>query len=352
MGTTQLSERASRILSTLVREYIQTGEAVGSVAIAKRGGLGLSSATVRNILAELEAQGYVAQPHTSAGRIPTDVGYRSYVDSLLQGYRHSRTATAVEEQLLKTAGSSPLLTDVLTHGSHVLSRVSGNIGFALAPASQAALFQHIEFVALSPSKVLVVLVTSGGHMSQKIIDIAGAPPPDELHQAANYLNTEFSGMTLLEARAAVLDRLRHERILYNALFARALQLARSALEETPEAQTIFVDGTSTLIDETTQGKSTISLETIGAILRMIEEKQRLVRILNEYIDGPGLTVVIGAEHRLPDLRSFSLVAATFFDGHGIGTVGVLGPKRMRYHRAIAVVDGVAQAVSRMLRPRN
>jgi heat-inducible transcriptional repressor len=352
MAIPQLSERAARILSTLVREYIQTGEAVGSSAIARRGGLGLSSATVRHILAELEAEGYVTQPHTSAGRIPTDLGYRSYVDSLLHGYRHSRTATAVEEQLLKTAGSRPLLAEVLTHGSHMLSRVSGNVGFALSPATEAVLFQHIEFVALSPSRVLVVLVTSGGQMSQKIIDIQDAPPPDELHQAANYLNTEFSGMTLLEARTAVLDRLRHERILYNALFARALQMARSALEETPEVQTIFVDGTATLIDETAQGKSAISLETLGAILRMIEEKQRLVRILNEYIDGPGMTVVIGTEHRLPDLHSVSLVAATFFDGHGIGTVGVLGPTRMRYTRAIAVVDGVAQAVSRMLRPRN
>lgn len=353
MMSGQLSDRAARILATLVREYIETAEPIGSVVIARRGGLGLSSATVRNILSDLEDQGYLRQPHTSAGRVPTDLGYRFYVDILLQEHRPARTATAVEARLRRTTGAQPLMDEVLTLGSHVLSRISGNVGFALPPGTEAARFHHIEFVSLSASKILVVLVTGNGQVTQKVVEIGEMFPPDELHQAANYLNTEFGGLTLLEVRSAVVDRLLQEQTLYSALFARALRLARSTLEEAPRQQpALFVEGASTLLDETAQAHGGISLPTLRALLRMVEEKQRLVRILNEYIDGPGLTVVIGAEHRSPDLRSFSLVAATYFDGQGTGTVGVIGPTRMRYSRAIAVVDGVAQAVSRMLRERN
>ena len=348
----QLSDRAARILATLVREYIETAEPIGSVVIARRGGLGLSSATVRAILSDLEDQGYLRQPHTSAGRVPTDLGYRFYVDILLQEHRPARTATAVEAQLRRTTGAQPLMDEVLTLGSHVLSRISGNVGFALPPGTEAARFHHIEFVSLSASKILVVLVTGNGQVTQKVVEIGEVFPPDDLHQAARYLNTEFGGLTLLEVRSAVVDRLLQEQTLYSALFARALRLARSTLDDTPRQPALFVEGASTLLDETAQAHGGISLATLRALLRMVEEKQRLVRILNEYIDGPGLTVVIGAEHRLPDLRSFSLVAATYFDGQGTGTVGVIGPTRMRYSRAIAVVDGVAQAVSRMLRERN
>ena len=352
MTAASISERAGKILATLVREYIESAEPVGSSVIVQRGGFGVSSATVRNTLAELEEAGYVRQPHTSAGRVPTDLGYRFYVDLLLEGHRPARTTTAVEAQLRRTASGQPLMDEVLTLGSHMLSRVSGNVGFALPPGTESARFHHIEFVSLSASRILVVLVTTNGQVTQKIVEIDEAFPSDELHEAARYLNTEFNGLALLDVRSAVVERLRQERTLYNALFSRALRLARSTFDEAPTHATLFVDGTSSLLDETAQGHSGVSLATLRALLRMVEEKQRLVRILNEYIDGPGMTVVIGAEHRTPDLRHFSLVAATYFDGNATGTVGIIGPTRMRYSRAIAVVDGVAHAVTRMLRGRN
>jgi heat-inducible transcriptional repressor len=145
-----------------------------------------------------------------------------------------------------------------------------------------------------------------------------------------------------------MERLRHERTLCDALRSRALKLAHTGLEELPRRQSLFVDGASALLNETSED-SGISLGTLRALLRMVEEKERLVRLLNEYIDGPGLTIVIGQEHRTPDLRSFSLVASTYTDGSRRGTVGVIGPMRMQYSRTIAVVDGVAHAVSRVLR---
>ena len=201
------------------------------------------------------------------------------------------------------------------------------------------------------SKILVVLVSSGGQIGQKVIDLDEQLLPSDLHQAANYLNTEFTGLTLQEVREAVEKRLRDERALYDVLFARALRLAHSTLEAPVSEPNIVVEGTSSLLEDPGTG-SRIPLDTLRALLQMVEEKQRLVRILNEYIDGPGLTVVIGGEHRTPDLRPFSLVAARYFDERTSATVGVIGPTRMRYSRAIHLVGGTARAISRLVRDEN
>jgi heat-inducible transcriptional repressor len=304
---------------------------------------------VRNTLAELEELAYLQQPHTSAGRIPTDRAYRFYVDHLLETPRPLRGgAAAVEAELRRDAGSPALVEDVLVSVSGVLSRASRLVAFALPMAGGYGILKEIEFVRLSPSRVLVVVVTDGGQVTRKAIDVGEEVKPQELRQAANYLNTEFAGMPLEEVRAAVVERLQHERTLYDALRSRALRLAQSSLKEFPRRSSLFVDGASSLLDDRTEA-SGISIATLRALLRMVEEKERLVRILNEYIDGPGLTIVIGHEHRSPDLHSFSLVASTYGDGARRGTVGVIGPMRMHYSRTIAVVDGVARAVSRVLR---
>jgi len=345
---TNLSPRAARILVALVGEYIHTGEPVGSARLAQSAGLSVSSATVRSTLAELEELGYLQQPHTSAGRVPTDRGYRFYVDQLLETPRPLRSGAAVEAQLRRDAGSPALVEDVLVSVSGVLSRASRLVAFALPIADTSGILKEIEFVPLSASKVLVVVVADGGQITRKAIDVGDAITSQELRHAANYLNTEFAGLPLEDVRAAIVERLQHERTLYDALRSRALRLAQSSFEEFPRRPVLFVDGASSLLDDTSEA-SGISMATLRALLRMVEEKERLVRILNEYIDGPGLRIVIGQEHHWPDLRLFSLVASSY--GHGLrrGTVGVIGPMRMHYSRTIAVVDGVAQAVSRVLR---
>jgi len=343
----QLSARAAQILAALVAEYIDTGEPVGSARLAALSGRSVSSATVRNKLVELEDLGYLQQPHTSAGRIPTDRGFRFYVDQLLAAPRSVRNGAAVEAQLRRDAGTPALAEDVLAAVSQVLSRTARLVAFAL-PMTSDGILNEIEFVPLSSTKVLVIVVADGGQVSRKAIDVGEEIDPQDLRQAANYLNTEFSGMPLEHIRIAVMERLRHERTLADALGARALKLAQTSLEELPRKSPLFVDGASSLLDEAGED-SAISLGTLSALLRMVEEKERLVRLLNEYIDGPGITIVIGQEHRTPDLRPFSIVASTYADGARRGTVGVIGPMRMHYSRAIAVVDGVAQAVSRVLR---
>jgi len=345
--TQDTADRSKRVLAALVREYITSGEPVASSLLVTAAGLGVSSATVRSILARLEEEGYVQQPHTSAGRIPTDRGYRFYVDLLLDSKRPSRSATAVEARLRRDSPDR-LLDSLLPQVSHMLSQASRSVGFAIRPAHEAAVFDRVEFVPLSATRVLVVIVASGGHVIQKVIDIGEPLGADDLRQAANYLNEEFSGLPLHRAREAVLERITAERSLYDALRARALRLATSTFSDLPDDRPMYVEGASSLLNDSTG----VTVQTLQALLQMIDEKQKLLELLNEYIDGPGLTVVIGAEHLDPNLRPFSLVISTYDDGSGIGTVGVIGPTRMHYSRAIAAVDGAAQAVSRVLRDPN
>jgi heat-inducible transcriptional repressor len=343
--TTQ--DRSKRVLAALIREFIATGEPVASSLLVSAAGLGVSSATVRNIMARLEDEGYVQQPHTSAGRIPTDRGYRFYVDLLLEGKRSGRTATVVEAKLRRD-GSGALPDVLLSRASHVVSQASGVVGFALKPEQGSAVFDRVDFIPLSAARVLVVIVARGGQVLQKVIQIDEQLSADDLHQAANYLNAEFAGMPLSRAHQAVLEQLDEERLLCDALFARAMRLATSTFSNLSDERMLYVDGTASLLGDV-QG---VTLGTLQVLLQMVEEKQRLVRLLNEYFEGPGLVVVIGAEHPDPDLRSFSVIASTYQDAAGTGTIGVIGPTRMRYSRAITVVDGTAQAVARVLRDPN
>jgi heat-inducible transcriptional repressor len=237
----------------------------------------------------------------------------------------------------------------LTSATHVLSEASHHIAFALAPDTRRADFERIDFVPLEGTRILVVVVMRGGQITNKIVDIGERLPLDELHKAANYLNEEFAGRPLDEVRTGIVTRLAQERTLYDQLLSRALRLAQSTFEGMTTQQTLFIEGAASLIEETTEG--VVSLATLRTLLQMIEERNRLLRILTEYIEGPGLTVVIGGEHSVPDLRQFSLVTASYTDGDRRGSVGVLGPTRMRYSRAISIVDSAARVITRLLQQR-
>jgi heat-inducible transcriptional repressor len=335
-----LPERVQRLLSALVREYIEHGEPVSSHWLAGHAGCAVSSATVRNVLARLEGQGFVRQPHTSAGRVPTDRGYRYFVDALLTSRRPGRPPEDVEKRL-RQAGST---AEVLSQASHELSRVSHHVGFVMAAPSEGRL-QRIEFVPLDKVRVLVIVVSTSGQVAHKVVPFEGPITRDELIQAGNYLTVEFAGLTIAEARARVVDEMQAERVVYDALLARILALASTTLEKLPADDFVAVTGTHTLVE---QGLTDEALPTLRSLLSMIEEKDRLVRLLTAFIDTPGLTVVIGSEHPAADLQQFSLVVQTYWDGSRSGALGIIGPTRMRYSRAIAAVDSVSHAVSRVL----
>jgi heat-inducible transcriptional repressor len=299
-------------------------------------------------MARLEEQGYVRQPHTSAGRLPTDLGYRAYVDQLLTDRRVTHLAPEMEARLRRASS----VEDMLSNASQEAARASHQVGFAIAPAAELTTLEHLEFVPLDGGKVLVVVVSTGGHISHKVIEPSDQYGPGEFQQAANYLNSEFKGRTLLDVRQAVLERLREERTLYDALMARALRLASSTFEDIDSEPAVFIQGTSQLLDEVGTDDPDVALTTLRTLLRMIEEKTRLVQLLDHFMSGDGLTIVIGSEHHAPDLQRFSVVASSYSDGHGIGAVGVIGPTRMPYSRAINAVDTLSKAINRMVNAKS
>src|SRR5215471_12768993 len=335
----ELPERDRRILGALVQAYIEHGEPISSLWLASRG-FGVSSATLRNVMVRLEELGFVRQPHTSAGRVPTDLGYRIYVDRLLAERRAARLAPALEERL-RRAGT---VEDILSHASQEISRASQQVGFAMVPCSEAT-FEHVDFVALDAGRVLVVLVSSGGHISHTVIEPAERYDADELHGAANFLNTEFKGRSLSEVRQLVINRLLEERTLYDELMARALRLASRTFDGLEPQATIYIQGTALLFDAPTSEDPETTLATMRSLLRMIEEKTRLVQLIDACMDG--LSVIIGSEHADREMQAFSVVTSTYTDGKRRGVVGVIGPTRMRYSRSINVVDSLSRSINRV-----
>ena len=342
-----LPARSRQVLAGLVQQYIEQGEPVSSLWLAEHGGVSCSSATVRHVMAHLEALGYIHQPHTSAGRVPTDHGYRAYVDLLLNDHDTAGAEPDVEARL-RQAGT---VSDVLSNASYELSRASHHLGFALMPPTGGA-FKHIEFVPLEGAKILVVVETDADEIAHKVIELGERVNPDELRQGANYLNTEFAGVPVWSVRATVIEQLRQQRMLYDQLLSRALRLASSTLEGMVPPNSLFLEGAGFLLDEIavsdTEDEEQAPFARLRALLGMIEQKDQLVHLLNEYIDGRGLTVVIGTEHVFPKMKDFSLVMSTYVDGDRTGSVGVIGPRRMRYSRAISAVESMSDTVSRVL----
>jgi heat-inducible transcriptional repressor len=283
----ELPERDRRILGVLVQAYIDQGEPISSLWLANQG-FGVSSATLRNIMARLEEHGFVKQPHTSAGRVPTDLGYRSYVDQLVSERRSTRPAPQIEARL-RRAGT---VGDLLSHVSQEASRASHQVGFAIAPAAETTTLEHLDFAPLDGGKVLVIVIAAGGHISHKVIEPSQEYGQVELQEAANYLNSEFKGRSIVEVRHAVLERLQEERTLYDRLMARALQLASSTFEEIDDKPTVVIQGASLLLDEVDSDDPAVTLEALRTLMRMIEEKTRLVKLLDDYISSDGLTIVI------------------------------------------------------------
>jgi len=334
----------------VIRDYIETAFPVSSRRLVDEYGIDSSTATVRNEMVALTGMGYLRQPHTSAGRVPTDLGYRVYVDQLLKRPRTPRAGAVAEAHVLEQIASLPDADAeaVLSTVPHMLAQASHAVAFALMPEAASAAFHRIEFVPLGGGRVLVIVVARTSQVTHKVVELEAEVTARELEQAASFLNGEFSGLPLAEVRKTILQRLSLERVLYDRIMARALRLAHASFDGVGASRPLFVEGASSLVDEVSEPYSGITLSALGTLVKMIEEKHRLVRLLTEYIDGPGLTVIIGSEHPDPTLRQFSLVASTYSDGDVTGTVGLIGPLRMHYSRAIPMVDHVAGTVLKLL----
>lgn len=344
--TPALDQRSQEVLKSLIRLHVATGEAIGSETLAREMNRSLSPATIRNIMADLERQGYLDHPHTSAGRVPTDEGYRVFVDSLLARTVPQplapREAAAIASGLRPGEGSSEQL---LENASHLLSRLTRNVAFVLVPELARTSLRHVDLVRLPHPRILVVMVAWTGLATHRIIEVEEEISQDELVACANYLNANFAGMSLASIRSRLLELMRQEKALYDSLLKKVITVGKRAFAGQDEAGSVYLDGTSHILDQS-------EFEDLGrmrTLFKTFEEKGRLVKILNAYLSEDGLRIYIGHENLDPDLKTLALVTAAYPAERGARWgLGVMGSTRMEYGRVIALVDHVSRTVSRVL----
>jgi heat-inducible transcriptional repressor len=343
MPATTLDDRRREVLRTLIRLHVETGEPVGSESLSRALHRALSPATLRAIMADLEALGYLDHPHTSAGRVPTDEGYRVYVDSLMGRPPLAPGDAATIESELRSPDASAEQT--MERASHLLSRLSRHVGFVLAPDIARTSFRHVDLVPLGHPRVLVVMVSSTGIVTHKVIEVEERLDPAELQACANYLNAHFAGLALGEIRTRLLDLMRQEKALYDSLLQSVVALGERAFAVPEGESSLYLDGASNILSQ----PGFEDVERMRALFRTFEQKNRLVRILNACISGDGIRVLIGHENPDPELRDLSLVTATCrVEGEPGFGLGVLGSTRMEYAHVVSLVDHVARAVSETL----
>lgn len=352
-----LDSRAEALLAALIKEHLVTGEAVGSRVLSDRfsHGYGWSPATIRNVMAELEEAGFVEQPHTSAGRIPTDKGYRYYVNNMLDEARLSRSDLKAIDNLFSTGDIDVTASPdrLMENASHVLSALSQNVGIVVSPSLADNRLKHIEFVQLPDKRILVVLVSTSNIIHNKVLRPNEELTQDELDRTANYLNQEFSGKSLLTIRAEIVELMKEEKALYDHMLRNAVLLCERSLEgEDTSGGEIYVDGASNILTK----PDFVDVERMRDLFRTFEEKSRLIKILNECVshDSANLTgevhVVIGREHPASSMRNCALITAPYRVGsnESMGTLGVVGPMRIEYARIMAMVNYMARLIEHRL----
>jgi heat-inducible transcriptional repressor len=346
MKENELDKRGQEILEAVVRSYIETGEPVGSRTVSRLTREGLSAATVRNVMAELEERNLLAQPHASAGRIPTDLAYRLYVNLLMK----ARKLPASEERLIESSlqmGTAEL-NELFTTVSRLLSRLSRHLGVVVGPQVSRVRVKDMEFVRLAPHRVLLILVAASGVIHNKVVEIPEDHPQERLDALGRYLSREFSGHTLPEIRDRILEMMSHEKAQYDTLLREALALGHASLALEPGSAEasggVFVDGAANLLSE----PEFTSTQRLKALFRTFEEKHELLRVLNSCLEEKtgGVRVLIGSENPSPEMSDCTLIASSYgSEGRTVGTLGIIGPTRMEYARAIALVDSMARVLS-------
>jgi len=338
-----LDPRARRLLRTLIAQHIRDGEPVGSRTLAKRSGLDVSPATIRNIMADLEEVGLVSAPHTSAGRIPTAQGYRVFVDSLLQMKPlQEAEVRQLREQLPAGAGTQALLSNT----TELLSAMSQFVGVVTVPQRGQFAFRHIDFVPLDGQRVLVILVFTDNEVQNRIITPRRAYTPSELEQTANFLNAHFAGRSLQEIRATLLRDLRDTRSEMERLLSAAVELSEQALGEGGQDDMLLAGQTRLM------GVQELSdLDRLRELFEAFARKREILQLLERTIHAQGVRVFIGEETGLASMDGCTVVTAPYAaNGRVLGVLGVIGPTRMAYERVIPMVQATADLLGAALNP--
>ena len=342
-----LTQRAQLLLKALIENYIRDGHPVGSRTLSRDSGLSLSSATIRNVMADLESLGFVASPHTSAGRVPTNKGYRFFVDTLLKLKPPAQgEIEEIERRLTIDAADGRSLVQSV---SQMLSSFTHMAGLVTLPNPHYVALSQIEFVALSDNRVLAIMVMDNREVQNRVVQLERHYSQEELRRAANYLNEAFSGRSLPDVRAMLLAQLRDTQQHMNRLMQDAIQVAQKVFEKEPGEQVEYVIAGETNL----MGFAELSnVDRLRRLFEAFNEKHDILRLLDSCLHADGIQIFIGQESGYQILDDFSVVTSPYMiDNQIVGVLGIIGPTRMAYERVIPIVDVTAKLLGLALNAR-
>lgn len=340
---TELDERTGKVLRAVIQCYIDLNAPVSSFLIKKRFSFSLSPATIRNTMADLEELGYITQPHTSAGRVPLERGYRYYVDILLREANPSVNTVLLHKLYQRLRGIQKNLNMLISETSRTLSLFSSCVGIVTPPKAEESILKHIQFIRYEKNRALSILISEDGSVKNKIIDLHAPYSQRQLTRTANYLNDTFAGLSLKEIKKRILHPLSKEKITCDRLITNALMLCKELIIW--ESETLLPEG----LTGTGNLANFTDMEQIKSILQTIEDKHLMLKLLSEVDETKGVQVFVGLESIIPSMKELSMVVSPYaYRKRNSGTIGIIGPTRMNYEQLIPIVDHTARALTRVL----
>jgi len=337
-----LDLRKERILQVVTDDYIESAEPVGSRTIAKKYDLGLSPATIRNEMSDLEDSGYLKQPHTSAGRIPSHQGYRYYVDALMD--ERPLTLVELESIRIEFEDKTKRIDTLLQQTVKVLAQITKFPSLILTPKLQVAVFKHIQLIPINEYSILVLVVTDAGFVETKLIETPFPIKEEELERISGMLNKKLKGVSLRSLRNTLLREIKDEMLAHDLFFHKTMQLLVKTLE-IKEKEKVYIDGTVNILEQ----PEFKEVDKLKPIMMMLEKEDTLYNILTDSTLSHGIRICIGEENPEQAAHDCSVVTATYeVGGRTLGTIGVLGPTRMDYARVVSVVEFVSNYLSELL----
>jgi heat-inducible transcriptional repressor len=338
----ELDSRARDVLREIIVQHVSTGEAISSRSLAKSGRFSLSPASLRNVMADLEDHGYLQQPHTSAGRVPTDRGYRFFIDHLMRSRSLSpRDREAIDDQVRNVNE----IDEVLQLASRLLSNMSDQVGVVFLPNLMQFAVRSMDFVLVAENKIMCIIVGTNGVVVNKVIESLLSFTRDELEKISRYITTEFSGLTLDVIRRRLVRMTEEERTANDTMMQKTISLGIEAVDDVaPVEHELYVEGTTSMLMKPEYSDPASLRKTMLAL----QERQKLIELLNSCLTADGLQILIGSETDFTQVHNFSLVARRYGSHAPLGMVGIIGPMRMEYARMAPLVDYLSRALSRKI----
>lgn len=340
-----LNERSKQVLCAVIQCYINSPGPVGSRAVTKKFSFGLSSATIRNIMSDLEEMGFLHQPHTSAGRVPTDIGYRFFVDTIKEEKPdHGKDLLLELNQKMELLKKD--INYFLDETSRMMSFMSHYIGITMSPDTELTTLTKVELLKYRKNQAAVILITDEGLIRNKMVSIDPDITQKDLNRMAEYINSEFAGHTLSDIRKKIILELAQEKFVCDKLITEAVRIFTDIFSAA--SSNIYISGLSEVLTL----PDFCDVERIRELLKTIEDKHTILKLLDKIADSEGTQVFIGTENPLDEMKKFSLVVSTYCEGNKpIGAIGIIGPKRMNYQKTISIVDMTASYITAVLSNR-